>query len=295
MTATTVVIPALNAAATLPRQLAALHRQRSQTPFEVIVVDNGSDDATAEVALAFNAPDFPVNVVTEHKRGINHARNAGIRRSRAGIILLCDSDDEVHDGWVRALSTGVDDRHWATAQLDYIGLNSTRTRSIWGAAERSSHRDTKPYIDNSYGCGCGFATSMWSALGGFDVRLSGTGGDENEMFMRAHHAGYRVRWVPEAVVSYRLRPGVRGMVRQRYRQGRAQTRWEKLPGGAHLAGTMRPTQTVRRLAKLVFVAPLYALAPERRYAWLGAFARHLGRLVGWWKHRGWPSENVSAG
>ncbi len=290
----TVVIPALDAASTLARQLGALHRQRFDVAFEVIVVDNGSVDATASVASGFDAPDFPVRVVTEPKRGINSARNAGIAAAKPGTVLLCDADDEVHHGWVLALASAVDDEHWAGGRLDYCGLNTLDTREIWNAPDLSAHRVTDPYIDNTYGCTCGFSTAMWARLGGFDVNLSGTGGDENEMFMRAYAAGFRMRWASEATVSYRLKPGVAGMMRQRFRQGHNQARWERLPGGAHLRGSLRPSRSLARLGKLVLVAPWHMLPRARRCEWLAAVSRDLGRLVGWWKHRKWYPRTPAA-
>ena len=293
MTHVTVVIPALDATATLSAQLTALQRQQSDVAFEVIVVDNGSTDGTAQLARSFDRPDFPVRVVTEHRRGINYARNSGVGAAEPGIVLLCDADDEVHDGWVHALSSSVDEGHWAGGRVDYTGLNSEQTRLIWGAPASSTHRVSEPYVDNTFGGNCGFTTRMWIAIGGFDVRLSGAGGDENEMFMRAREAGYQMRWVPEALVDYRLRPGLRNLVRDRYRRGRHQTRWEKTPGGAHLAGTMRPIDTLGRMAKLVILLPAYAWTPQRRYQWVGSFSRHAGRLVGWWRHRVFPSVDAS--
>lgn len=287
MTDITIVIPALNAASTLAAQLTALRNQRTDTPFEVIVVDNGSTDNTAGLASSFNGHGLSVKVVSETRRGTNFARNTGIGAATGEIVLLCDADDEVHDGWVAALCTSIDDNHWSAGPLDYVGLNSEQTRLIWGAPDRSTYRPTEPYIDNTSSCNCGFTKQMWSTIGGFSSALSGVGGDDNEFFQRAHAAGYRLQWAPEAVVKYRLRPGVRGMTRQRYRQGRAQTRLQKLPGGAHLRGTMQPSQTLGRMFKLILASPLYLWSAKRRFEWLGAASRHVGRLAGWWQNREW--------
>jgi hypothetical protein len=126
---------------------------------------------------------------------------------------------------------------------------------------------------------------MWQEIGRFDSSLSGIGGDETEFFMRAHAAGYRQQWVPDAVVRYRLRPGVRNMVRQRFRQGRNQVRMARRNGGANLTGVPDASATRRSLVKLLVVSPKYVWPARCRYEWLGAFSRSLGRLAG---HRSLP-------
>jgi glycosyltransferase involved in cell wall biosynthesis len=286
----TVVIPARNAAATLQRQLKALHNQRGGQPFEVIVVDNGSTDATAAVAASGGGDHFRVRVVSEGRAGVNRARNAGVAAAVAGVVLLCDADDEVHDGWVAALSAAVDDRHWAGGSVDYEALNSSRTRSLWGAPARAVPSIGEPYVDRTVGCSCGFTTSMWQELGGFEDQLSGAG-DENEFFMRAHAAGFRLRPAPDAVVSYTLRPGRRAFIRQRYRSGRGHAMAARFPGGHYLLPTVQPRQAVVLTIKLLMSAPKYCLSSESRWTWVGAVGRQTGRHVGWWQGRHLSAES----
>jgi glycosyltransferase involved in cell wall biosynthesis len=85
-----VVIPAYNREASLPRALASVWGQAPRPPAEVIVVDDGSRDRTAEVAAALGAR------VIRHERnsGAAAARNTGIAAARHEWIALLDSDDE---------------------------------------------------------------------------------------------------------------------------------------------------------------------------------------------------------
>ena len=85
----TVVIPAWNRARELPAALASVARQTAQ-PAEVVVVDDGSTDRTAEVAAAHGA-----RVVRhEENRGVSAARNSGIAAASHDWIAFVDSDDE---------------------------------------------------------------------------------------------------------------------------------------------------------------------------------------------------------
>lgn len=278
--APTVVIPALNATTTIRRQLVALDHQTFAQHFDVVVVDNGSTDGTAAVVRSYEAKTFRLRIVREPRRGINVARNAGIAASADGLILLCDADDEVHPGWLEAMTEAYRDGCWLAGTLDYAGLNSPTTREVWGAPDRSAiPTDADPYVDRTYGCNCAFAKEMWATIGRFDESISGTGGDETEMFMRAWAAGYRVRWVENAVVAYRLRPGVRLMARQRYRQAKNQVIMRRLSGGQHLPPLPTTARTITRLLHLAVVAPIYLMAKSRRYHWVSGTASALGRVV----------------
>ena len=236
---------------------------------------------------------YALTVETEPRRGINWARNAGIRVAPDGVVLLCDADDEVHPEWVSAMSAAIRPGTWVGGALDYVALNSARTREVWDAPDRSQYTATDPFVDRTYGCNCGFLRSMWEEIGGFDTALSGTGGDENELFMRAHGAGYRNVDVPDAVVSYRLRPGVWSMARQRYRQGRNQVRMGRLAGGALLPEPIELLPTIGATAWRLLAAPKYLRTARRRCAWLGSVSRQVGRLVGLVRRDRLPDANLT--
>ncbi len=191
-------------------------------------------------------------------------------------MLLCDADDIVSDGWVDVMVGAYGENVWLAGVVDYATLNTERTRRQWGAPARSECVLTEPFVDRTFGGNCGIARSMWEALGGFDSRLSGSG-DETEFFMRAHVAGYRQRWVPEAIIAYRLRSGFRNMCRQRYRQGRSQVRMQRLSSTAQRS-RLDPKASRLAVAKLLLASPKYVLRSGSRYAWLAAMSRHLGRL-----------------
>src|SRR2546423_15170376 len=82
-----VVIPALNAERFIGEAIDSVHRQTLQVS-EIIVVDNGSTDRTAQIAAAFGAL-----VVNENQRGPSRARNAGIKRATQPWVALLDADD----------------------------------------------------------------------------------------------------------------------------------------------------------------------------------------------------------
>lgn len=85
-TSVSVVIAAYNEAAHLGRLLTSLSCQTLR-PSEVIVVDDGSTDATAEIAFAHHA-----TVLRQHHRGPARARNRGVAQAQGEIIVFLDGD-----------------------------------------------------------------------------------------------------------------------------------------------------------------------------------------------------------
>ncbi|MET0414718.1 MAG: glycosyltransferase family A protein [Actinoplanes sp.] len=98
-----VVVPAYNEAARLGDTLAALAAQ-TDTDFTLLVVDNGSTDATAAVASQFKGP-FPSYVLQEPEKGVGCAVDTGFRHAIAhGAVHLArtDADCLPAPGWVAA-------------------------------------------------------------------------------------------------------------------------------------------------------------------------------------------------
>ena len=90
-----VLIPARDAAATLPACLESVRRQ-SEPRFECIVVDDGSRDATRAVAERFAAADPRFRVLATPPRGIVPALLEGLAACRAPLVARLDADDLAH-------------------------------------------------------------------------------------------------------------------------------------------------------------------------------------------------------
>src|SRR5688572_27403031 len=96
-----IVVPTLNGAATLPRLLDGIWRQRVTFPFEVIAVDSGSTDGTVDLLRQRG-----VEVLSMDPRAFDHGltRNLGIEHARGELIVLTVQDAEpVGETWLTAL------------------------------------------------------------------------------------------------------------------------------------------------------------------------------------------------
>ena len=91
MTFASIIVPAFNVADTLPQTLDALLAQ-SWRDFEIIVVDDGSTDATVQVVKSYSH-DRRLRLISQANRGLAGARNTGIYAAKGEVIGFCDADD----------------------------------------------------------------------------------------------------------------------------------------------------------------------------------------------------------
>lgn len=94
-----VVVPARDADRTLGRTLAALADQEGELEYEVIVVDDGSRDHTADIARAAGPP---VVLIDQPPAGPAAARDRGVSHSSAPLLAFCDADVFPTRGWLKA-------------------------------------------------------------------------------------------------------------------------------------------------------------------------------------------------
>ena len=92
MPAVSIVMPPYNVAPYIAQAIASALAQ-TFTDFELIVVDDGSKDHTAEIVKEFERQDERVRLVQQRNRGLAGARNTALRAGRGDMFALLDSDD----------------------------------------------------------------------------------------------------------------------------------------------------------------------------------------------------------
>ncbi len=87
-----VVIPARDAEPFLDQAVASVHAQTSED-WELVIVDDGSRDRTAELAARWARSDARISVISQEPRGLSAARNAGVAASDGELLQFLDADD----------------------------------------------------------------------------------------------------------------------------------------------------------------------------------------------------------
>ncbi|HEV8237857.1 MAG TPA: glycosyltransferase [Thermoanaerobaculia bacterium] len=275
-----VVIPCLNAAATLPGQLAALAAQRFDGEWEVIVADNGSTDGSRAIVEAFLTRIARLALVdASDRRGRAHARNAGAAAASGDALLFVDADDEVAPGYLAAMAAALAEHDFVACRYDSDTLNPAWARGTHSNPQRDglSRYDYPDYLPHAGGGGLGIRRAIHEAVGGFDETMPAL--EDTDYCWRVQRAGHELAFVPDAVVRIRHRHDLRGMFAQGWRTGRynvliyAKYRPLGMPRLGVLPGVLR-------WGKLVLRTPLMLLTRSGRSRWAWQLGWRLGRLHG---------------
>ncbi len=196
-------------------------------PGEIVVVDQS---ASPHPALAAPGAFPTVRYLWTKDVGVSRARNRGIAEARWPIVALADDDVLVAPTWfgtlVRAL-VGAGERTVVTGQVQ-----ASAAEAPGGFAPSSRTEDTpRAFVgrvgrDVLYTGNMALFRSAIDAVGGFDERLGpGTrfpAAEDNDLGFRLLEAGYRILYVPNAVVCHRAWRAERELVGLRWRYGRGQ-------------------------------------------------------------------------
>jgi glycosyltransferase involved in cell wall biosynthesis len=271
-----VVVPVRNEEAYLAEQLTALSEQSYEGPWELVVVDNGSTDATLEVVERFRSRFADVVIVAASARkGLNYARNAGFTAAHGDLLVFCDGDDVVAKGWLAAMAA-------AAGEADLVGgassgeeLNDSSTPAWRSRPPMSSLPVKHGFLPHASGGNC----AVWRDVAGrfmWDEAFS-FGSSDIEFSWRVQLAGYRLGFAPDAILHRRYRQGLLAMIRQSYSYGRSDAQLYRRfrQHGMKRRSFREARQSWRRL-----LATAGDLTNDRRGRWLRVAARDVGRLAG---------------
>ena len=116
--AVSVIIPTYNRSALLRNAVSSVLGQQSEIPFEIIIVDNNSQDDTQTVARALvHEHQGKVAHVLETQQGNAHARNRGVQIARGAIVAFIDDDVTVESNWLTSLAGALNARE----DLSFVG------------------------------------------------------------------------------------------------------------------------------------------------------------------------------
>jgi len=241
-----IVIPVLNGVPLLDRQLHALTQESVAVPFEVIVADNGSTDGTRALAISYS-PSLDVRVIDAWPKGVSCARNCGVRAARSSRVVFLDHDDVIAPGYLNAMAEALAKNDLVASRME---IEACRR---WSGARDVPQTSGlgEGWMPWAYGASLGVARDLYLAVGGCDEELVG-GGDDVDLCWRAQMHGAELRFVPSAVVRYRIPDTARSLFRQGWSYGRGgrrlSDRYQPMGGPSSATVTEQLAVLVRLLA-----------------------------------------------
>ncbi len=225
------VIPARNAAATLPSTIESV-LSGTRLPEEILVVDGRSADRTREVL-----EPYPVRVVHNPLRHVAAGRQLGVELAGGHIVAFTDADCIVDNMWLERLV----ERFEADPLLDGVGgrvtLDEPQTRvqaysahvfeSIMQFPEEAVVLSGRRMSGSFPGANCAFRRDSVLSVGGFSQFFSNHA-EEVDLCWRLLAAGAKLMFEPQAIVLHLGYPAtVRSMVRTNFSYGIASTKLAK--------------------------------------------------------------------
>ncbi len=201
-----VIVPAYNAALTLPACLNALVLQNvpADIAYEVIVVVDESADNTLAIAQSYAQKYGNIRVISDGRLGKSGTRNRGAQHAQGEILLFTDADCHPQANWIAAMVA-------AFADPDVVGIKGTYlTRQTHPIArfvqleheERYALMAQQQTIDFIDTYSAGYRRDIFLANGGFDMQLTYSYVEDQELSFRLARDGHKMLFVPDAHVYH---------------------------------------------------------------------------------------------
>jgi hypothetical protein len=202
-----VITPAYNVEPYLP---ACIDSVLSQTlgNWELIIVDDGSTDGTADVIARYSARDRRVHGFRGRNNGVSHARNVALRHARGKYFTFLDADDVWEPAFAATLIGVIEKRpeiSIVTGNAVNLGGGVLDGRPVrpWPDAPREiGFLDLIEHEDALFIMSV-FRREVYETIGGFNESLHRS--EDYEFWLRASAAGFRVLTHPEPLGKYRRR------------------------------------------------------------------------------------------
>lgn len=218
-----VVVPGYNEEAVIENCVSSI--LASNYPYlEVVLVDDGSTDRTAELMQRFSQEDPRVRFIPQENAGKGAALNHGTRESSGEVLMYVDSDGIFGPDTIEEMLRGFNHSKVGAVCGDDrpVNLNTVQTRLLTvishvgtGLVRRAlTILHCLPIVSGNVGA---FRRDALALTGPLDEH---TIGEDLELTWRMHRAGFRVNFAPRALVHAESPSTIRGLWKQRVRWAR---------------------------------------------------------------------------
>jgi GT2 family glycosyltransferase len=195
-----ILIPTFNGALKIGYCLDALIPQIAGRDVEILVVNDGSTDATSKVVGTYSN----VRLITQANAGPAAARNRGAREARGRILLFTDDDCVPMPNWLDAMLAPFNDPEVVGAK----GIYRTHQKSLAARFVQIEYEDkyrlmaNLPTIDFIDTYSAGFIRDRFQEMNGYDTSFPVACAEDIELSYRMSARGWKMKFVPEAIVYH---------------------------------------------------------------------------------------------
>lgn len=195
-----IVIPTFNGASRIGRCLDALVRQIASRTAEILVVNDGSTDNTAEIVGSYPQ----VRLITQANAGPAAARNRGAQEARGKIILFTDDDCVPMPNWVEEMIRPFRDPE----VIGVRGIYRTHQKQLAARFVQIDYEDRyrimarEPFIDFIDTYSAAFRRDRFLEMNGYDTSFPVACAEDVELSYRMSTRGWKMKFAPEAIVYH---------------------------------------------------------------------------------------------
>lgn len=192
-----IIIPAHNAQRTLARCVGACLSQ-AYPDFEVIVVDDGSTDATASIAREIAG----ITRIQQENQGPAAARNRGAEAATGDILVFTDADCVPEPDWLARLLSAFEDGVAGVGGTYMCANPERRLARVIQAEIARRHAQFGDRVDFLGSFNVAYRADVFRAVGGFDESYRQASGEDNDLAYRIEASGGLLRFTSEATVAH---------------------------------------------------------------------------------------------
>jgi GT2 family glycosyltransferase len=195
-----IIIPTFNGARRIVHCLDALVKQVAAADIEILVVDDGSTDNTADVVRGYPS----VRLISQANAGPASARNRGAQEANGRILLFTDDDCVPMPDWLDAMLSCFNDLQIVGAK----GIYRTHQKSIAARFVQVEYEDKYrimaglPSIDFIDTYSAGFLRDRFLEMNGYDTSFPVACAEDIELSYRMSARGWKMVFVPGAIVYH---------------------------------------------------------------------------------------------
>ncbi|WP_055562272.1 glycosyltransferase family 2 protein [Hymenobacter sp. AT01-02] len=194
-----VVIPCFNHGQYIQEALQSVECNVGSTPYEIIIVDDGSTDAHTLVMME-KLEQEGYTVIRQTNQGLAAARNAGISSARGEYIIPLDSDNKLHTNYLTKALKILDD----SPEVGVVYGKPFFFGEETGLKEVGGYNFSK-IIQCNYIDACAvFRKSVWEKVGGYDGDLPAMGNEDWEFWIHCHLLDIKFIYLNDICFYYRV-------------------------------------------------------------------------------------------